>query len=102
MLVDYICNPSDYKVKILDFTNGTVTIMLSIATNDVAYQRYLTKNMDYDNSNKMIKTFCQDLENGNFRVFTDKEDTIYVNMAKNGLIEVVNRLGLRIWKRKKQ
>ncbi len=97
----FLCEPENYNIEIVRFSYGMAVVLLTIVEKDTAYQHYHLKHLNYDEANNIVKQFCEDLEKGNFKSYVSRDD-IFSKLATNGLKKVTNKLGLKIWQRKKQ
>ena len=97
-IVDYICEPNNYKIQITDSTYGVVTIVLFVGEKPTLYRKYRSQDLDYDTGNQLVKKFCEDLEEKKLKSFSD--DDMYSELIKDSLKKVYNRLGLPIWEKK--
>ena len=96
-IVDYICEPNNYKIEITDSTYGVVTVVLFIGKKPTLYRKYRCETIDYDVGNELVKKFCRHLEEEKLKLFGDEE--MYIEIVKTSLKKVFNRLGLLIWKK---
>jgi len=97
-IVDYICEPNNYKIQIVDSTYGMITVALLIDEKPTLYRRYRSTNLDYDTCNKIVEKFCQHLEEEKLKSY--ENDDMYIEIVKDSLKNVYNRLGLPIWQKK--
>jgi len=97
-IVDYVCEPNNYKIQIIDSTYGMITVALLIDEKPTLYRKYKSDNLDYDTCNEIVKKFCQHLEEEELKSF--KENDMYMEIVKESLQKVCNRLGLPIWQKK--
>ena len=97
-IVDYICEPNNYKIQIVDSTYGMITVALLIDEKPILYRRYRSNTLDYDTGNRIVKKFCEHLQEEKLRSY--EEDDMYMEIVKDSLEKVYNRLGLPIWQKK--
>jgi len=96
-IVDYICEPNNYRIQITDSTNRIVTITLLIDEKPALYHKYRCKNINYDVGNRLVKNFCNQILEERVNLFDDND--MYVEIVKESLKKVHNRLGLLIWEK---
>jgi hypothetical protein len=96
-VVDYICEPNNYLIKILDPTYQIATVTLFIDEKPVLYRKYRCKDMDYETGNELVKQFCRHIQQRKVKLFDDEQ--LHLSRVKESLKKVYNRLGLLIWKR---
>jgi len=97
-IVDYVCEPNNYKIQITDSTYGVATIVLFMGEKPTLYRKYRSQDLDYNIGNQLVKKFCEDLEEKKLKSFSD--DDMYSELIKDSLKKVYNRLGLPIWEKK--
>jgi len=99
-IVDYICEPNNYKIRIIDSTYGVITVALLVGEKLALYHKYkyIYEELNYKVGNQVVKKFCDHLEEGQVKPF--EKNTMYKEAAKNSLKKVYNRLGLLVWERK--
>ena len=96
-LVDYVCEPNNYRIQIADSTYGIVTIELLIDEKPTLYRKYRCDDIDYGIGNRLVKQFCDHIQKRKVKLFD--EDKMYIYMIKQNLKKVYNRLGLLIWEK---
>mgnify|MGYP006404121443 FL=1 len=56
-IVDYVCEPNNYRIQIADSTYGIVTIALLVDEKPTLYRKYRTDDINYDIGNQLVKKF---------------------------------------------
>jgi len=98
-IVDYICEPNNYRIQIIDSTYGVVTIALLIDEKPTLYRKYRTKDINYEVGNRLVEIFCNQLGTKKVKLYNENDDDMHVDLARESLKKVYNRLGLLIWER---
>jgi len=97
-IVDYVCEPNNYLIKILDPTYQVATVTLFIDEKPVLYRKYRCDQLNYDAGNKLVKRFIAHLQENRVKKFDD--DGMHAYRVNQSLKKVYNRLGLLIWEKK--
>ena len=96
-IVDYICEPNNYRIQIVDSTYGVVTIALSIDEKPTLYRKYRSKHINYKIGNQLVEMFCNELGTKKVKLYNEDHDDMHIDLVKKSLKRVYNRLGLLIW-----
>ena len=97
-IVDYICEPNNYLIKILNPSHSIATVALFIGEKPILYRKYRCNEINYDTANDLVKNFCHHIAESKVKLFK-KDDSMYYSIVQQSLKKVYNRLGLLIWEK---